>query len=58
MFSFQYKKKSHCGAVDKPLALYPGILRLIPGSSSLSGETLSCGDQTAVKGLPKLATAF
>ena len=31
------------GVVDKALALYPGVSRLIPGSSSLLDETLSHG---------------
>ena len=34
---------SRRGVVDKSLALYPGVLSSIPGSPSLSNETLSCG---------------
>ena len=32
--------RSLCGVVDKPLTLYPGVLSLIPGFSSLLDETL------------------
>ena len=37
------KAMSWHGVVDKPLALYPGVLSLIPGSSSMLDETLSRG---------------
>ena len=32
---------SRCGVVDKSLAMYPGDPRSIPGSTSLSDETLN-----------------
>ena len=35
--------QSRRGVVDKTLALYPGVLISIPGSTSLSGETFSRG---------------
>ena len=38
---FSMIKRSHCGVVDKPLALSPGVVGLIPNFSSLLYETLS-----------------
>ena len=35
--------RSHPGVMDKPPALYPGVLGSIPDCSSLSDETLGCG---------------
>ena len=37
--TFRQFHRNRCGVVDKPLVLYPEVLSVIPGSSSLLDET-------------------